>query len=160
MRKIILIAIILISCSFACFNNKEKQTNKVDSKSILEIELSDIFQTYWKDFREAVINSDSLKLLTLTNFPLKSHGVMDSDPQILINSKNFYYYFQICLNEETGMSINFETNLDFIKKIDKITDYKFYTKNREWQRINQMEFQKINNYWRLTLIYFDTADYK
>jgi hypothetical protein len=49
---------------------------------------------------------------------------MDSDPQFLINKKNFYYFFNICLNEDTGMSLNSETNLDFIKKTDKISEYK------------------------------------
>jgi hypothetical protein len=160
MKMLILIALILMSCSFSCFNNKEKILNRIETKSIPEIELSDDFQNYWNDFREAVINSDSMKLLTMTSFPLKSHGVSDNDPRILISNNNFYYYFKICLNEDTGMSINSESNLDFIKKTDKIIDYKFYTKNIDWQRINAMEFQKIKNSWKLTLIYFNTADYK
>ena len=159
MKKTVLLlfALFTLSC-----NNASKESQKtIDSftKSQDKIEKPDDFQSYWIEFREAIIKSDSLKLLELTEFPLNSHGVMDEDPQILINKDNFYYFLKVCLNEDTGMSISSETMLDYIIKTTTLEEGRLYSKVDDWCRVSSMEFKLINNKWKLTLIYFNTADY-
>jgi hypothetical protein len=120
---------------------------------------SDDFQNYWNDFRKAVINSDSLNLKDLTNFPLKTHGFLDQDPQFHIKKEKFYYFFKVCLNSSTGMSSEPETNLDLIKRTIKLEKGLYYTRVKNWCRVSGFEFNKINNQWKLTLIYFNTVSY-
>jgi len=157
-----LITLILIFILNACSTNQENNgrilntvTSYADnSKTIAEED----FQLFWNAFRQAILDNDSVRLVKMTNFPLKSHGNLDDDPQPLIAKGKFYQFLQKCLNEQTGMTPNNETNLDYIKRTINLVDDRYYTHQTDWCRVSSFEFQKIENNWKLTLIYFDTNE--
>lgn len=122
--------------------------------------INDDFQSFWIDFRNAVITMDYVKLLGMTNFPLKSHGITDEDPQFLIYRDRFYNFFRTCLNEDTGLTTKGKSNLDFIARTTTLKEGTCYTKTENWCRVGAMEFRKINDSWKLTRIYFNTASFQ
>jgi hypothetical protein len=161
MQKTIYLLLILLTLS--CINatrNQGKSTITDNSKNLAQMVTNDDFQSFWIDFRNEIISLDYIKLIEMTNFPLKSHGKRDEDPQFLIYKDRFYYFLKVCLNEDTGMTMDGETNLDFIKKTSILMEGEYFTKSEDWCRVTAMEFQRINNSWKLTRIYFNTAYYK
>jgi len=159
-KTIYLLLILLTISSINATRNQGKSTITDNSKNLVQMVTNDDFQSFWIDFRNAIISLDYIKLLELTNFPLKSHGIRDEDPQFLINKARFYYFLKVCLNEDTGITTDGETNLDFIKRTSILVEGKYFTKSENWCRVAAMEFQRINNSWKLTRIYFNTAQYK
>lgn len=100
MKKVLFViaAVAIISCQ-----NQDQVANSVsDSNDTIiltpETEVED-FNVFWKQFREAILQNDSVKLLESVNFPLKAHGELDEDPHLVIDQKTFYKYFKICLDE-------------------------------------------------------------
>jgi hypothetical protein len=161
MRKTIYLLLVLLALSCITATKNQGKSNISDnSKNQAQMITNDDFQSFWIDFRNAIISLDYIKLMEMTSFPLKSHGKRDVDPQFLIYEDRFYYFFKTCLNEDTGRTTDGETNLDFIKRTSKLEEGKYYTKDENWCRVMAMEFQKINDSWKLTLIYFSTANYK
>jgi hypothetical protein len=161
MQKTIFLLLVLIALFYInATKNQGKSIITDNSKNLAQMVTNEDFQSFWIDFRGAIISLDYIKLIEMTNFPLKSHGKMDGDPQFLIYKDRFYYFLKVCLNEDTGRTMDGETNLDFIKKTSKLEEGVYFTKSENWCRVAAMEFQKINNSWKLTRIYFDTTHYK
>ena len=155
MQKIIYLLPVLLS--LFCINSIRNQGNSTitdNSKNLTQMVTNDDFQSFWIDFRNAIISLDYIKLIEMTNFPLKSHGIRDEDPQFLIYQDKFYYFLKVCLNEDTGMTIDGESNLDFIKRTSTLMEGKYFTESGNWCRVAAMEFQRINNSWKVTRIYF------
>lgn len=161
MRKIIYLLPVLLALSGIYTSKNQGQSDISDnSKNQAQMITNDDIQSFWVEFRNAIISLDYIKLMGMTNFPLKCHGKRDVDPQFLIYKDRFYYFFKTCLNEDTGRTMDGETNLDFIKRTSKLVEGEFYIRDENWCRVMAMEFQKINDNWKLTLIYFNTANYK
>jgi hypothetical protein len=154
-----LLILIALFCMISA-NNKSLPDVSDNSQNQTQMIIKDDFQSFWVEFRDAIISMDYIKLIEMTNFPLKSHGKRDSDPQFFIFQDRFYYFFRTCLNEDTGKTMDGETNLDFIKRTSKLEEGEYYTKDENWCKVMAMEFKKINDSWKLTLIYFNTANYK
>jgi hypothetical protein len=106
------------------------------------------FQKFWSDFREAVINNDTSKIISYTKLPIRTRGPQDSDPIIKYGRKRFIPVFKEFLERPTGINVNDlnERQIDLIRKTKTITldDY----------RIGDMEFECINGEWKLVLIYY------
>lgn len=123
-------------------------------------QVQDDLQSFWKLFRKAVLDNDTIKLMELTRFPLDSHGRLDSDPQPKISQSDFLYYFRISMTEHTGRSREQETNLDHLKRTEQLDSDKYVTIHGDWCRVTSMDFRKTDDGWKLTRIYFDTAKYR
>jgi hypothetical protein len=82
--------------------------------------------------------------------------VLDEDPNLIINQKTFYKYFNICLNEQTGLALHGETNFDYITKTMIVAPGRYCSIEKNWCRVSGFEFEKVKDQWKLTLIYFDT----
>lgn len=161
MRNIIYLLPVFLALSGIYTSKNQGQSDISDnSKNQAQMITNDDIQSFWVEFRNAIISLDYIKLMGMTNFPLKCHGKRDVDPQFLIYKDRFYYFFKTCLNEDTGRTMDGETNLDFIKRTSKLVEGEFYIRDENWCRVMAMEFQKINDNWKLTLIYFNTANYK
>ena len=161
MQKTISLLLVLIALFYINATiNQGKSIIADNSKNLVQTVINEEFQSFWIDFRGAIISLDYIKLIELTNFPLQCHGKSDEDPQFLIYKDRFYYFLKVCLNEDTGRTIDGETNLDFIKRTSKLEEGIYFTKLENWCRVSAMEFQRINNSWKLTRIYFNTTNYK
>ena len=113
------------------------------------------FQSFWNKYKEAIINNDSVSLINMTNFPLKARGFEDIDPQIDISKKVFFKVFNIFLKTDVN-----DLNIDVIKNTTDVTKSVGYNEVDEMQRVGDMEFNKIGNTWKLSLIYLDTKELK
>ena len=161
MQKTIFLLLVLIALFY--INSTKNQGKSIitdNSKNLAQMVTNEDFQSFWIDFRGAIISLDYIKLIELTNFPLQCHGKSDEDPQFLIYKDRFYYFLKVCLNENIDLTLDGETNLDFIKRTSILVEGKYFTKLESWCRVTAMEFQRINNSWKLTRIYFNTADFK
>jgi hypothetical protein len=144
-------------------DSSEQDSNRllVEGKNQSELDkgISE-FKLFWDEFRKAVLESDSTKLIQMTHFPLKTHGDQDEDPQIDLTSDDFKKVFQIYLNRKTVyFNGTYERNLDYIKRT--VEEEKNSNPALEsWRRMGDMEFEKINGNWQLTLIYLDTNELK
>ena len=148
-----------ISCSNSSVDDDSKSNNELNESINNELsETKDSLQLFWNEFRSAVMNEDSLTLMQLTQFPLNSHGILDDDPQISIGKDQFYYYFKICLNEQTGLSLDNETNFDYIKKVSILNEDMHFSRVDNWARISNFVFERLDGNWKLTQIYFDTRE--
>lgn len=127
------------------------------------------FQMFWKEFRQAVLDADSIELLQMTVFPLKTHGHQDFDPRIDINKSDFYKVLKMGLNE--GVSVEFDstgingtsvTSFEMIKKTMRVKEDKEYLElvPGGWYRVENMEFTRTDLGWKLELIYLDTRELK
>ncbi|MCK5219409.1 hypothetical protein KAR10_07805 [bacterium] len=80
------------------------------------------FQTYWDQFRSAVINGEMTKVVALTKFPFEAHGALDFCPVYKYDEKDFLKIYdklmkteEFCLNEKEPL-----TMFEFIKKKKEI----------------------------------------
>jgi hypothetical protein len=160
MQKTISLLLVLIALFYINATiNQGKSIIADNSKNLVQTVINEEFQSFWIDFRGAIISLDYIKLIEMTNFPLISHDKRDEDPQFLIYKDRFYYFLKVFLNEDTGMTTDGETNLDFIKRTSKLEEGIYFTKLENWCRVAAMEFQRINNSWKLTRIYFNTTNF-
>lgn len=168
--RILIILVLILTITFSCKsqNNSSVSTNSdtiMISKDNLETKqnLSTDFKIFWIVFRKAIIEFDSLKLISLTKFPLKTIGNQEEDPQINIDKTIFVKVLNIYLNTKTVYigDNKFVTNLDFIKNTENPEKNKRdYALTNNWVRIGDMEFKKINNEWKLFQFYIDTKKHK
>jgi hypothetical protein len=129
-----------------------------DEKTRAISQLSDYF-IFWEVFRKAIIENDTVKLKELTNFPLKAHGYQDSDPIIEVSKDDFLKVFNKCLKEQTVVDKIDGSILEHIKRLSNLRlSNELVTEEAylSWQRVGNMEFEKLNNKWMLTAIYIDT----
>ena len=160
---LIALLLLILSCSNRKTENLTKQAFEKDSflkkeiVSRLEIEsIADTtnsnFQQFWDNFREAVINNDTSKIIQLTRFPFETRGPQDSDPIIKYEKKKFLKVLEAYLKETTTWREDFSTitSREEIKRILKPD--KTYVQG-DWARIGNLEFKKENGKWFLIFAY-------
>lgn len=162
MRITFLLAItfLLYACNGNQTNDKEKPAKEnigVDSTKDTggKIKDSSDFLEYWKDFRTAVLNSDTVKLASLTEFPVEGRGPLDSDPTIKYSKKKFNLLFNLFLSQLSGDGTS-TTEFDIIKATE-IPNEKVI---KDQVRVSNMVFFKRRGGWNLNFLYldYDTID--
>lgn len=152
---LLLIILIAYSCKNNNVNKKETQSNlqeNVTEQENINITENDAeFQLFWTEFRNAVINSDYNSLQNKVNFPLEIEDYQDCFPIINSGTENFEFVF----NEY--LILHHEAALNFIKECERV-NVKKDRKDKEFVRMEDMGFKKINSEWKLSLIYMDTRD--
>lgn len=150
MRTILIFATISISGLFSCIDENEKKVYVNKSTSD--------FKTYWIYFRNNIVyfNNDSVK--DLIDVPFEIRGYEDIDPIINVYDKdsaiNFLNKF---LDVENTTYKNIKTHREFIRELSHIEIYDTsLTNNITEERIENMEFDKTKNGWKLSRIYMDT----
>jgi hypothetical protein len=160
MRK--LSTIIWLFLFFGCQNEKgsDKINDKVDSgnsRSAVTNEIIDStgFIKYWTDFRQAVLNADTNKLITLTDFPLQARGSFDSDPVIEYSKQQFSRVFNFFLEQSVGDGTG-STEFDKIKSQEAPKEKGIH----DQIRIGGMIFFLTDKKWKLGFLYldYDTID--
>jgi hypothetical protein len=124
------------------------------------------FKVFWIEFREAVLKNDTTQLINLTHFPLKIHGELDEDSILLIHENSFFSFFKKFLlrksyfpDGETNFNdIKSITHYDYIISIEIPENAGIFQETESWQRVGDLEFEKINNEWKLALVYFPYRD--
>jgi hypothetical protein len=145
--------IILFCCLFAVLKSFSA-TNLNDITSLSSDTLHNNFPGFWNDFRLAVMENDTNKIIELTLFPFKTRGPMDSDPVVMYTKREFFKVFKGYLNQKQYLlndSISI-TNLNEIERT-KFPDERYITSN--WARVGNLEFIKKNEKWTLNLAYLE-----
>ncbi len=127
--------------------------NEVKSKSS-----SGVFLIFWKNFRTAVLSSDTTQIIEQTQFPFQTRGPLDNDPTIEYSKKNFSRVFSAFLGQWNGLDLDGGTELDLIKKTE-IPNKDNIQGN--YARIGDLVFDKQHKTWRLVFVYLndETIEY-
>ena len=153
--SLIILSLLFIACKNTNQGNNLKPTGeKPDSSksnsSVVTSNDTDFdssnFISYWKVFRQAVLQSDSNKLISLTEFPLYARGSLDDDPQLEYSRKQFPRVFHFFLVEEYDLIKDTEMPKDEVVK-NQIS-------------VGDMTFFLIDKKWKLNFLYldYDTID--
>ena len=110
------------------------------------------FPEFWRKFRIAVLNSDSIQLITMTTFPFKTHGPLDDDPMVEYKKEKFATVFQAFLKQNSGLNLEGGTELEEIKKATKPKEKDV---DGNYARVGDLVFNKNNEGWKLTLAYLN-----
>jgi hypothetical protein len=150
-------AIIFFFLFFSCQNEKssKKSNDKLDSNNLVSTTPNKIidstgFIKYWLDFRQAVLNSDTNKLITLSRFPIQTRGTFDGDPIIEYSKQEFVKVFNLFLKKWIGDGSS-TTPYDIIK-LTKIPAEEI---SHNQIRIGDMVFFLTNKKWKLQFLYFE-----
>lgn len=127
------------------------------------------FNLFWTEFREAMINFDTIRLMEFTNIPLLAHGFLEEFPKLEVDENNLYHVMNSFLEEEIDCQyITYDENGHpsspaFIKNIDHIKMFLSTEDNlrccviqKSWARVGFMEFILIEDKWKLWKIYTNT----
>jgi len=170
--------IMLACCANSKSENRGDSIKEIDNTGIVKdtatgtagsntrkYQTSRDYKTFWKEFRKAMLNSDSIKLQQMTTFPLKTHGNLDEDPKVNIQGKDFYKVFKGMLEEshlehDSLVENRIVTCLDEVKRdSSEIKEYPI-TSDQTTYRFCNMEFILTNLGWKLELVYLDTNELK
>jgi hypothetical protein len=116
------------------------------------------FAQFWTRFRAAVLQRKWDEIKSYTQFPLKTHGVLDGSPKRKITESRFQTHFERFLTQRT-----FESNDDderiTISQEEKIrrrtSPYNNIPASHDWARVEDMQFHRRMGGWKLSLIYSD-----
>lgn len=145
-------------CSNSELNEVNVQQGPIlKSYSLKKEELSanqDDFQLFWNNFRRSISDSDYISLQIMVSDPLTVKGHEDQDPVLKIESKLFVSFFKYFLGEFEGERAKFYTQLK------NLVDCDTYQARHNIRQIEDLEFSKTENGWKLSLIYMDTRGLK
>ncbi|HSC67890.1 MAG TPA: hypothetical protein VLC79_09380 [Cellvibrio sp.] len=113
------------------------------------------YQSFWEEFRVAVLADDYRKLEKLTQFPLEVKGVDDSMPIVQYKKEQFQAVFQKIMAQP--MKIPHEDTLietTMRGVVDKTTTVSVEVGYDE-QGVEQLVFQNVKGKWLLVRAYLD-----
>lgn len=113
----------------------------------------DDFPKFWLQFREYVLNFDTLNLFERMEFPILVFGYSDDDPVYVVQKENILWFWNIFLfgdgNDNDNMEI-VKSTLD----VTKIPWYYQYDQNEH--SVGYLDFIKYQEGWMLKRLYMDT----
>lgn len=130
---------------------KENKTIVSVAKPTVPPEI-DSFPEFWRKFRIAVLNSDSIQLNAMTTFSFRTHGPLDDDPMVEYKKEKFATVFQAFLKQTSGLNLEGGTELEEIKKATKPKEKDV---DGNYARVGDLVFNKNNEGWKLTLAYLN-----
>jgi hypothetical protein len=139
-----LIIFLLASSSLPVFGQMSTTSTKGDDSLIQE------FNVFWSKFRQAVIDNDTAKIKEYTVLPFKTRGPSDDDPIVEVNESSFIKTFKLFLDNRNGTPEQ-KTHFEIVKGIVQIEKLRYgpYTLLNNWARVDDLEFKKIGNQWKL-----------
>lgn len=118
--------------------------------------LSDM-NKYWVKFRQAIIRGDTREVASLTRFPLRVGGILDSHPVIMHDRKNFPRILTQLLDQRItlleGGAITEKRLVQHIKDKTEITAKDFNTPSMV--TVEVLEFEMVHGKWLLTGAYLE-----
>jgi hypothetical protein len=111
------------------------------------------FQAFWTEFRQAVMANDKEKLASMTRFPFKTRGTMDSDPVKKHAKEAFLNILDKLLRSDPGLSAEPETMRQLIERQTTVTSKEAPTKSSA--RIGDFVFEKAQGKWLFTMAFWD-----
>ncbi|HXH08631.1 MAG TPA: hypothetical protein VNP04_02495 [Alphaproteobacteria bacterium] len=115
------------------------------------------FQSFWSEFRQAVIDNDKAKIASMTRFPFKVRGLADSDPVKQYDRTGFLSIYERLVVQRVYLPeaghIVAKSMRELIAGKSDITPEDFLTKNVV--RFQQFEFERSKGRWWFTRAYLE-----
>ena len=113
------------------------------------------FQSFWNEFRIAVIKEDYATLEKFTKFPLDVRGVHDSMPTEYFKKDEFKDIFNRLMKQKIYPVHQEDLVLTSMKTIVSNTELVSDMKNGEQYRIEHLVFENIDGQWFFTNAYLE-----
>jgi hypothetical protein len=110
------------------------------------------FQSFWTEFRAAVKADDKEKIASLTAFPFKTRGTLDSDPVRKHTKASFLKILDKLLDDDPGLSPKEDKMRSFIERKAEIESKDL---NGDRAQIGNFVFEKAQGKWAFTFAYLD-----
>jgi len=111
------------------------------------------FQAFWTEFRQAIMASDKEKVASMTRFPFKTRGTMDSDPVKKRAKESFLNILDKLLQSDPGLSAEPDTMRQLIGRQATVTSKEVTTKS--FARVGDFVFEKAQGKWMFTMAFID-----
>jgi hypothetical protein len=112
---------------------------------------------FWSEFRQAVLDNDRDKIVSMTNFPFEVRGPEDSDPVKRYENKDFPAIFGQLVAQQvffpSAGRIVSKSMQQLIDEKKEITQGDFMAP--DLIQFNQFEFERINGRWLFTRAYLE-----
>lgn len=112
------------------------------------------FQEFWRQFRRAALAGDKEELATLTRFPFRTRGTLDTDSTVAYDRPAFLVVVDRLLEQDSGMRPEPETMRDLINRTDSVTT-RFLGDGGPTARIGAFVFERGPDGWRFARAYID-----
>jgi hypothetical protein len=110
------------------------------------------FQAFWSEFRAAVLANDTGRVASLTQFPFRTRGQLDSDPVTTHDQASFVRNFTKLLDQDPGLAREPDTMRHVIERKTSVTG-KDLGLGGASARVANFEFRRVEGRWRFTLAY-------
>lgn len=107
---------------------------------------------FWSAFRAAVANKDNSAIASLSEFPFKTRGTLDSAPVVVHDRSSFLKVVDRMLDQDPGLKAEPETMRDLIKRTARIQPS---SAGGSSARLGSFVFQTSQGRWRFTMAYID-----
>ena len=114
----------------------------------------DGFRKFWSDFRQAALAGNREKVASMTGFPFRTRGPLDSDPVKTYDRASFLGILDKLLEQDSGLGRQPETMRRFIERTATVTD-KMLGDGGATARVGAFSFQRMGGLWRFTSAYVD-----
>jgi hypothetical protein len=111
------------------------------------------FQSFWTEFRQAIMANDKEKVASMTRFPFKTRGTMDSDPVKKRAKESFLNILDKLLQTDPGLSAEPGTMRQLIERQATVTSKEVTTQN--FARVGDFVFEKAQGKWLFTMAFWD-----
>ncbi len=101
------------------------------------------FQTFWSEFRAAVVRDDRLAISELTRFPFEARGSLDDAPKARWERSHFLEQIEPLMLQDAGMSTEAETMRAYVARVHPPVDT-----GGASVHIGDFLFQRIEGEWR------------
>ncbi|WEK18860.1 MAG: hypothetical protein P0Y49_18965 [Candidatus Pedobacter colombiensis] len=157
--------IMLHSCGNRIENNVSSREGGIfPAKKANENHFEDTqnFQLFWNGFRKAISSKNAKNITEFISIPFEVKGFEDRDPQFVISDKDsINKVFGKFLSEESIMyHDSIVTHFQLTQKIADIGTYAEYSDYDNNKRIENMEFSRNANGWKLYRVYMNTKKNK
>lgn len=139
------------------------QTTNSDTSSVNQFEVydyesmairpdtaRDVFPEFWLQFREYVLDFDTLNLFERMEFPILVFGYLDDDPVYVVSKENILWFWNIFLFEDDN------DNMEIIQSTIDVTKNPWYNSRKNEHMVGYLGFTKYQEGWKLKDLYIDT----
>lgn len=114
----------------------------------------DEFATFWTGFRTAVLAGERDRIASMTEFPFRTRGPLDSDPVRTHDRAGFPRLLDRLLAQDPGTARETSTMRRLIQDKTAITERDVNSMGNQ-ARVGNFVFRKVGEHWVFTLAYLD-----
>ncbi|HYD54447.1 MAG TPA: hypothetical protein VEA99_17550 [Gemmatimonadaceae bacterium] len=107
-------------------------------------------QVFWVAFRRAALDDDVERVAQLTQFPLRTRGQSDEDPEVVVERASFPSLFARLMRQDPGLAAAPETMRALLERTTALGPREL---GPAQARVGALEFARTGAGWRLVFAY-------